>query len=217
MKGTPIWVPGLPAGTAGQIYIADPTAGQQVRAGRSTFLAQPDPGLGGGILGWNFDPVAIGASQIMTAATLYLAKIPVPAQMSVTNVLAFLSVNGATLTHAYAALYKSDGTKIGQSADQSSVWNTGAVKLTTTALSGGPFTVTPLAADDFVWAALYVGTATTPPTFYRTAVNNAAFNISLSVSLSRWAQQAVADTANLPSITPSSNTASSNTFWMGIS
>jgi hypothetical protein len=173
------------------------------------------------LLGWSLDPATASAGQILTAATLYLVRIPLIAQISVTNVLAALTVVGATMTNAFGALYKSDGTLIGQSANQSSAgsnWSSG-VTLKTIPLTGGPFTVTPLAVNDFVWGALYVGTATTAPTFARGAIAAlaAGLNAGVTASRARFAQQAVANTATLPNITPSSNTTNALPFFMALS
>jgi hypothetical protein len=115
------------------------------------------------LLGWTFDPNAIaGANTVLpTAATIFLMRIPLVRQLSITNVVvAVITKATGTLTDSFVGLWKSDGTLIGQSADQSTSWNNaaGSAGVKTIALASGPFTVTPLAPNDFVWAGIYCGT-----------------------------------------------------------
>jgi hypothetical protein len=174
------------------------------------------------LLGWTLDPTsATTTSAVMAyAATIELCRIPLPAAITVTNVLAYLGIIGVTLTHSFLALFKSDGTIIGQTADQSTPWHT-TLGLYTLPLVGGPYVCTPLAANDFLWAAMYVGTAGTLPAF--AATNSAAlmplYNAGTSVARSRVGAISQSDRATLVSITPSGiNNANSNySYWMGIS
>lgn len=174
------------------------------------------------LLGWTFDPTALVSGNVLgAAARLFLAKIPLPRQISVTNVILSLqAAAGSTLTHCYAALFKSDGTIIGQSADQSALWQSGAsAALKTIALASGPFTVTPLAANDFVWAGIYVGTAAgTLPAFHRGFSSSSGLtNVGLTTARSRSAQLDIADTTTLTNITPSGLTPASAPYWAAIS
>ena len=112
--------------------------------------------------------LAVTNQALASAAVVYLCRIPLPAGISVTNVIVnFTVAANNTLTHAFLALFNSAGTVIGQSADQSTTWATGGDQgWQTIPLVGGPFSVAPLAADDFLWAAIYVGTAAgTLPSF----------------------------------------------------
>ena len=134
------------------------------------------------LLGWTGDPVLAMANQALaSAAVVYLCRIPLPAGISVTNVIVnFTVAANNTLTHAFLALFNSAGTVIGQSADQSTTWATGGDQgWQTIPLVGGPFSVAPLAADDFLWAAIYVGTAAgTLPSFSKmSGAGSAAINI----------------------------------------
>lgn len=163
---------------------------------------------------WAFDPLATGGGTVMVAATQYFTKIPLPRDgMTVTNILSSLGTAGNTLTHSYVALYNSSGTMLSQSADQSANWVAGTVK--TTAL-GAAQTVTPTQANDFVWVMFYVGTAVTPPTWRGTGVAANLANFGTTAATSRFASLALADTATMPNITPSSLTASAIENWCGI-
>jgi hypothetical protein len=170
------------------------------------------------LLGWTFDPNMAQNNFLAptAAATLQLARIPLPAALTVTHVcLAVASTAGVNLTHSYAALYKSNGVLIGQSADQSAVW-TSPYAFQSLVLVGGSYVCTPLAANDFLWAAIYIGTATTLPTFY--SASGSLGGQYTSAARARQGTYAVVDTPTLPSITPASISLNGAvTFWMGIS
>ena len=173
------------------------------------------------LLGWSQDPSTYDTQLIMpAAATIFLARIPLPAAVTVTNVLAYLSALGGTLTHSFLALFKSNGTIVGQSADQSTPWEAGGtLGLYTLPLAGGPFVVSPLATNDFVWAAIYVGTAVTLPTFETgVAAPTVLLNAGCTAARSRDGQIAQANTATLASIVPANIlTTSGYNPWLGIS
>ena len=167
------------------------------------------------LLGWAFDPFIINTSGATptAAARVQLVRIPLPGPISVTNVLVYTGASGGvTLTHSYLGLYTSAGTVIGQTADQSTAW-TSNYQILTTPLVGGPFAVTPLAANDFVWAALYVGTAGTLPQFWG---NGSPGNLFDTASRARQGTYAVANTATLPNITPASVVRAGGGIWLAI-
>lgn len=217
------------AGNNGEVPIWDSSATDGVR---NAALHQAK--YSNDLLSASFDVAAINAGGALTAATLYLIKIPLFRQLSVTNVIAYLTVAQNSLTHCFGALFKSDGTLIGQTADYATNWlssggsivdgNAAAAGIKTMPLASGPFTVTPLAANDFVWGALYHGTnGGTGPSFARAVntIGGTLSNVGCTASRARSATQSVADTATLASITPASNSivsaGSGNLFWMGLS
>jgi hypothetical protein len=171
------------------------------------------------LLGWTFEPGGVNTSGVLaSAATIYLARIPLPVALTVTNVLMINQSTGLVLSHSFAALFMSNGVIVGQTADQSIVWGTGGPGYNQRlALSGGPYICTPLAANDFVWAAIYVGTSTgTLPAF---DINNAYFNnMGPVASRSRFGSIAQANTATLGNIIPANITPSAAySPWMAIS
>lgn len=165
------------------------------------------------VLGWTIDPVAASGQVLVPAvATLYLCKIPLLRNISVTNiVLNIATIGGGTLTHSYALLYDSAGTVIGQSADQSADWGSaGATGVKTLALVGGPFAVVPKNPSDFVWAALYIGTnsAGALPKFSAGGGVGANFlNMTLGTAALRNGSKAVADTSTPGNFAPAGLTA----------
>jgi hypothetical protein len=169
------------------------------------------------LLGWTFDPIAAyTTASPYGAAQVWLSRIRLPTAMTVTNVLIDLTVFGVTLTNSYLALFKSDGTVIGQSADQSTRWMAGGtLGLYPYALVGGPYVCTPLAANDFLWPAVYCGTAGTLPTFLGGL--GTLVNAGVTAPRSRCGVIGQANTATLVSISPAGVSSQTQSFWMALS
>jgi len=158
-----------------------------------------------------------GTGAQIPAATIFLMRIPLPASTVVTNVLLNIVTIGVTLTNSFAAIFRSSGAVVGQSADQSTIWGSGgSTGNKTTALVGGPFTLTPLAANDFIWTAFYIGTLVTSPFFAGGGVSPTA-NIGTTVARSRAGTIGQANTASLASIAPAGITPTTTVTWSGIS
>ncbi len=175
------------------------------------------------LLGWSCDPgIATANTAISGAAVVQLMRIALPESISVTNVHVDLTTaGGSTLTHSWVALWKSDGTVIGQTADVNATWDTGSpTGIETLALASGPFTIAPLSATDFIWAGIYCGTsAGTVPKFASTVATPAAthLNIGCTTARSRMATIALADSATAAAFTPSGITPANTLFFVGLS
>lgn len=111
---------------------------------------------------------AAGSTIMPTAGRVELAKIRIPVNSSITNILMAVTTGGGTLTagQCFAALYNPAGTLVGVSADQAAGWQSTGLK--TMALASGPFAC--VAGNYFVgfW---YNGT--TAPTWMRFANTSA--------------------------------------------
>jgi hypothetical protein len=168
------------------------------------------------LLGWTNEPENCnGAYAPNAAATLQLHRIPLPKSLTVTNICIQIGTQGTVLTHCFVALFKSDGTIVGQSADQSASWSSTQYTYLTLALAGGPYVCAPLAANDFLWPALYIGTASVLPTFYGPAGGGPA-NVGTVAARTRQGTIAQADTATLVSIVPASISQGIVTCWFGL-
>ena len=122
-----------------------------------------------------------------------------------------------TLTNSFVALFNSAGTIIGQSVDQSTAWETGgSTGVKTIAFAGGPFTVKPLSANDFVWVGIYCGTFSTAPAFVQAPSGGTLIYVG-TTSRARKASIAQANTATLASITPGSLVLGGYGYWCGLS
>jgi hypothetical protein len=100
----------------------------------------------GSLLAASMDPrLASFTTAALASGTENWVKIPIPASISVTNIIIVVQTAGNTLTasQCFAGLYSISGTtasQLGITADQSGVWNSTGLK--TMALASGPFTVT---------------------------------------------------------------------------
>ena len=171
------------------------------------------------LLGWSYPPELLNASLVLpAAATIYLTRIPLSTPLTITNILIRNGIAGLTLTHSFVALFTSAGTFVGQSVDQSTNWASG-VGLQTLPLAGGPYNVTPLAANDFIWTGAYVGTAVTRPAFTVESSSGLIINVGTTTARSRWGYIAQANTATLASFSPAALTPdnSDTIIWMAIS
>jgi len=171
------------------------------------------------LLGWTFDGGAAGcAYNNQGAAYVILNRIPLPAAITVTNVLINLTVFGVTITHSFLAIFNSAGTIIGQTADQSTAWmGGGALGLYTLPLVGGPYLCAPLGANDFLWAAFYCGTGATRPSFSQSQGNSPIPVAGCTTARLRCAYINQSNTATLGNISPAGLTALAAPYWMAIS
>lgn len=115
-----------------------------------------------GAVAWSYDPVSCSTGSAMVAGTLYLSRLRLRRAAPGTTLLMWVQAVGVTLTagQCFAGLWRSDGTLVGISADQSAAWQ--SLGLKNTPLVGGPF---PLAAGDYYAGAWSNGV--TPPAFFR--------------------------------------------------
>jgi hypothetical protein len=158
------------------------------------------------------DPALLTSTAIMTAGTLYLARLPVRAAITITNLIFEVSaVAVGASAGTFAGLYSSAGVLLSGSADVNGSF-----------LAAGPATCAlsapqSLAAGGFVWAALLANFATTQPTLLKgaTATGNVP-NVGLSAAAYRFAVNGTV-LASLPgSVTPASNSAAGLlTLWCG--
>jgi len=192
-------------------------------AGGGLSGTYPNPGLGNGIpwqpsdLGLllaNMDTVEAVSTALLTAGTVYLARLQVRQAVTITNICAILSTAGVgASTGSFAGLYNPAGTLLSGSADVGATL-TGAAGLITMPLS----TPQAVAAGSFVWAALVQNLATTQATLARNTGAAVQFNAGLTAATFRWAVNGTGLSSLPGSITPASNvTAGSNVFWAGAS
>jgi hypothetical protein len=166
-----------------------------------------------GFLAWTYDPGA-GATGTFTmvSGTVYLYRINVRASLTCTNVLVIIGTAGSGLTsnQNFAGLYRSDGTRVGITADQTTPWATAGLQ--TMALAGGPFALT----AGFYWVAM-MSVGTTPPIVLSASGTFRASNAGTAVSVARYATNGTGQTALPASITPGSNSLLSPAVWAALS
>jgi hypothetical protein len=165
------------------------------------------------LLAWSYDPVMQTGSSIPAVGVLTLIKVPVYRACAVTNILLEVAAAGSGLTGGenWAGLYTADGALIGQTADQSSEWE--SFGLNTAALAGGPYYL----SQGWVYVA-FLTNGTTSPAFGRATVQGSgAVNAGLTVATARHAVNSSAQKTLPSSITMSGNAFSATAYWAALS
>jgi hypothetical protein len=165
------------------------------------------------LLAWSYDPVMQTGNSTPPAGVLTLIKVPVYRACAVTNILLEVAAAGSGLTSGenWAGLYTADGALIGQTADQSSEWESSG--LNTAALAGGPYYL----SQGWVYVAILTN-GTTSPAFGRATVRGSgAVNAGLTVATARHAVNSSAQKTLPSSITMSGNAFSATAYWAALS
>lgn len=185
---------------AGSIYTATGAFGEQLPVNH-------------GLTGWTYDPALATTGSLLTNGTVYLSKVHIPDDVSITKIYWWVTTAGATPTTGqnWVGLYSAAGTRLATT-DVGSVISSTGLKTTT-------ITSTSLAAGSFVWVAM-VFNASTAPTVARATGNGGlatAVNAGLTSGTYRFATNGTTQTSLPASITPGSNTAAGFAGpWAGI-
>lgn len=161
-----------------------------------------------------FAPELAASSSILTAGTVTMSQVtlPAPATLSTITVGVFVAGSGLTAAQNFAAIYNSAGTRVAVTADQSTAWATvGEKNMALTSSYNAPAGVYYLAV---------VSNGTTPPTLFRTiSTPNAAamINHGMTAATARYTTGPTGQTTMPASVTMGSRTLSGTAFWMGVS
>jgi hypothetical protein len=160
-----------------------------------------------GYTGWTCDTQFAGSSTILaTAGVVYAAKIKLPVAATVNSIACRITTAGGTLTNAFIGLYDSTGTRRAVSADKSAVWNVAGYY-------ENAMTTPYAAAAGTYYAAVVVGSATTLPTFARSANSNILNDGLTAAGGFRAWSSGTAQTALPSSVTLSGTTAMNQNLW----
>ena len=161
------------------------------------------------------DMAAAGASAAMVGGSVYLGKMVVRRDVTVSRVWFQTSVAGTgSSTGSYVGLYSQAGTRLAQSTDADA---TAAFKATAGPQSVALDVPQALKAGTFVWAALVENLDGTQPSLTTYAATIAArANLGLPPSQYRAASGGTGQTTLPSSLTVSSQSAA-NPIWMGLS
>jgi hypothetical protein len=166
------------------------------------------------LLTWTMDPAIPTGGTILTAGVLYLARIKLPEDSTVTNLIACVTTGGSSLTSSqnFGALYTSTGTLVAITADQSVAWTGAGAK--TMALASGPYALT---AGTYYAALLANGT--TPPTFLRGhGTSTSTLNIGLTATTgARSLTSGTGQTTPPASVTLGSASLDFKAWWLALS
>ena len=172
----------------------------------------PWVGADNGMLGAVSDPALISGQVILVAGTLYLVKLPIRTQQTITNLLYGLQGAGVgASTGTFAGLYSSSGVLLSGSADIGVPLTGGAGQITVPLTT--PQVVFPATPP---WAAIVVNLATTQPTLYRNGTTGVAPNFNLTAANDRTAVNGTLLLSLPASITPSANASTGGVNpWVG--
>jgi hypothetical protein len=175
---------------AGSIYTATGAFGEQLPVNH-------------GFTGWTYDPALAQNVSLLTNGTVYLSKVHIPEDVTVTKLYWWVTTAAATATAGqnFVGLYSSAGTRLATTNVDAVITSTG---LKTTTITGQALT-----AGGFVWVAMVFNAATAPTVARATGSGGlaTAVNAGLTSSTYRFATNGTAQTSLPASITPSSNTA----------
>jgi hypothetical protein len=181
----------------------------------------PSPGSGdpwlpadNGLLAANADPDLQPGTALLTAGTLYLAKLPARGTTVISNLWVGLATAGVgASTGSFLGLYSAAGLLLAQSADIDGILTgtTGGVA----AALGVPQLLLAGSNAQSPWVALLANLATTQPTM-RTGSGSAGFPATnLAPANYRFATNGAGLSALPASITPSANVTTAVTLWVG--
>lgn len=163
-----------------------------------------------GLKGWSQDPATATSGQASVSGTIYFIKIPVREATTITNVIVTITTVGATLTAGQnlVGLYNASGTKLAESADQSTSWTSGGIGAKVIPL------LTPQSvAAGFYYAAI-MSNGTTPAQFMRG--NSQSSSVVNLGSTFRYVNT-TGNTSLPASFTPSSANTDNNARWAAFS
>jgi hypothetical protein len=145
-------------------------------------------------------------------------KIPLVEEIDVTNILLLVNQVGVSLTSGQnkLAIFSSSGSKLGETADQSTAW-TSTTEPKSAAIVGGPITLTPSGANDFVWVAMLC-VHTNTAVGLRGLMTTLLYNAALAAATYRTpVLGGLTGQTSIPSsITVASNTSSNLFPWIGL-
>src|SRR5271165_3977987 len=173
-----------------------PTAGSITAGSYSQSAAPPWLPSDNALLAATCDPFVLTNSLVLTAGTVYLAKLPIRSAITITNIwLGLITVGAGASTASF----------------------------TTTAqgISNALTTPQAVAAGSFVWVTVLANLATTQPALVRGIGGSPGAtlfqNVNLTAATARFATNGTVLTALPASITPASNAQTSGGLWVGVS
>lgn len=176
-----------------------------------------------GLTAWTFPIYGCGSSGtiLTTAGSVFGSALTIRRRTTVSTLCANITVAGATLTagDCWGLLYSSDGDLRGQTADQTTPWQTAGFQEMALTAKGAGLTLDP----GQYWCAV-VATGATLPTFSRSAMASASvtlgqafYNAGAGAAKSKCGVLATSITTTPADITPASITQSTGIpYWFGL-
>lgn len=117
-----------------------------------------------GLIAWFMDPRLVNAGVAMTAQTLYLQKLHIREDETISKLMVYISTASTSQNaNNFLLLYSKSGTLLGRSADQSTAFRSlGLKEATLTAEAGQSLSIVG-DEDQYVWAGIHSITQGTTP------------------------------------------------------
>lgn len=162
------------------------------------------------LIGWTQDPASAAGSATSVSGTIYWVKIPVRRAATITNVIITISAVGVTLTAGQnlVGLYDASGTKLGESADQTTSWTSGGIGAKVIPL------LTPVAVSAGFFYAAMMSNGATPANFMR---GNSQSSSAMNLGSTFRFVNTTSNTSLPASFTPGSANTDNNARWAALS
>lgn len=167
-----------------------------------------------GAVAISYEPYSVNSGTAQTSGIIYLAKMLVADNGTVSRIGHILNTVAAGLTAGqnFVGLYNSAGVRVGVSADLSSVWTTGA---STTVPKDIPL-VSPVAVSPGFYYVASLANGTTGPAIGRTGSAGPVNGFLTAAQGFRWAQYGTAQTVLPDTITLANATAHALPQWWAL-
>jgi hypothetical protein len=167
----------------------------------------------------NYDPILIVANSRPTSGYIYFVAVPVPRQITITNVI--LAANGAgsglTSNQNFVGLYNSSGTLLGLSADQTTPWASTGLPYTIALTVQSGQSLTQGGAGVVLYVAILSNASTTPAFLLENTGSTNAHNLGLAASTFRGAYGNTGGQTSLPSSFTMSSRTGAYLWWAALS
>ncbi len=175
----------------------------------NTRPTEPQP-TDQGWISWNFDPSLGQSGNSLTAGTVYMMKIHLRGDETISSLGAVFTTAGSGLANCYAGLYNQSGSLLSATADQSAVWNSIGYK--------GMALGAPQSLATGVYYVAFLANGTTPPASMRTgSPYGVAMNANLDATTYRWTTGPTGQTTLPSSIDMSARASTALSFWTSLS
>lgn len=161
------------------------------------------------------DPQGYGSGTIMVSQTVYMFRVKVPRTFTCSTIATLVTTAGSSFTSAFASVHGENRTKLGETADLATTWNSSTTALKESAL------VTPVAIPGGPGRYCYVclfAHATTPPTLYRWFAgggnSTTVWNLGLTGANARMGTGGTGQTS-IPT-TPTLTESNPPSYWFGL-
>lgn len=163
-----------------------------------------------GLLAWSNSPHPCANPAVTGTTSMWVSKVFVPETITASNVVTYVTTAGSGVTSAYMGVYDSSGALLGQTAQQSTAFNSTGTKSIALAspvtITGGP--------GVYVYVAFCCTAATTAPTLTRPS-GTTFQNVNLSPA--DYVGGSTPGTNPLASSFTPSSLGNQPPFWMALS